>query len=306
MIEFFFITDSVETSTSPSKNSKSSHRVPLKLRPQLSIDSRSSQSSQATSTSSQFDRPSSLSSQQSFTVSPNHASASQGHMITPVMISSRVPPPASIITPAKRNEEGFFVNQKKLKGAGVEQVDGASEQEEDNGGGNVSFRSNAKGTKRREFVVKDGALQRSKPGRNVRSPRRKLPNDRRNGQNSPSPKHELATSRDNLTAGNNFQSNMKRSFRYRMITLRAEKPIFVDKIRETSDSEDEDEEGLGVSKGRYEPPVTLVLQPGLQNQSKQISVRLFLLIGRCIPSCMHNNYLFNTFMIITYCAQNAS
>ena len=268
-----FIIDTAETSTSPSKHSKPPHRVPLKLRAQLSSDSRSSQSSQATSTtteSSQFDRPSSLSSQQSFTVSPNHASASQGHMITPAMLSSRVPPPASIIAPAKRNEDGFFVNQKKPKGGDVELVDHASEQEEGNGG-NVSFRSKAKGTERREFVVKDGALQRSRPGRNVvRSPRRKLPNDRRMGQNSPSPKHEATGHNNHLTTGNDFQSNMKRSFRYRMITLRAEKPIFVDKIKENSDSEDEDEEGQGVSKGRYDPPATLVPGPAVQNQSKSI------------------------------------
>ena len=136
--------------TSPIKQSKSAHCVPLKLRAQLSIDSRSSQSSQATSTtteSSQCDRPSSLSSQQSFTVSPNHVNASQGHMITPAMLSSRAPPPASIIVPAERNEQGFFVNQKKPKEGGVEQVDHASEQDEDSGG-NVSFRSKAKGTKR--------------------------------------------------------------------------------------------------------------------------------------------------------------
>lgn len=270
-----FIIGTAETSTSPStsKHSKSPHRVPLKLRAQLSSDSRSSQSSQATSTtteSSQFDRPSSLSSQQSFTVSPNHASASQGHMITPAMLSSRVPPPASIIAPAKRNEDGFFVNQKKPKGDGVEQVDHASKQEEGNGG-NVSFRSKVKDTKRREFVIKDGALQRSRPGRNVvRSPRRKLPNDRRMGQNSPSPKHEATGHNNHLTTGNDFQSNMKRSFRYRMITLQAEKPIFVDKIKENSDSEDEDEEGQGVSKGRYELPATLVPGPGVHHQSKSI------------------------------------
>ena len=196
--------------------------------------------------------------------------ASQGHMITPAMLSSRVPPPASIIAPAERNEHGFFVNQKKPKGGGVEQVDHASEQDEDNGG-NVSFRSKAKGTKQREFIIKDGALQRSRPGRNiVRSPRRKLP-DRRTGQNSPSPKHAAAAAgRDNLTNGNDFQSNMKRSFRYRMLTLRAEKPIFVDKIKEMSDSEDEDEEGQGVSKGRYDPPATLVPGPSMHNPSKSI------------------------------------
>ena len=265
-----FINGTAETSTSPSKHAKSSHRVPLKLRARLSNDSRSSQSSQATSTtteSSQFDRPSSLSSQQSFTVSPNHARASQGHMIPPAMLSGPVPPPAHIIAPAKRNEDGFFVYQKKPKGGGTEQVDHASEPEEENGG-NVSFRSKTKGTKGRDFVVKDGALQRYKPGRNVvRNPRRKLPNDRRKGQNSPSPKHEAA-SQDNLTTGNDFQSNMKRSFRYRMITLRAEKPIFVDKIKENSDSEDEDEEGQGVSKGRHELPATLVPGPSMQSQSK--------------------------------------
>ena len=88
----------------------------------------------------------------------------------------------------------------------MEQVDHASEQDEDNGG-NVSFRSKAKGTKQREFIIKDGALQCSRPGRNiVRSPRRKLP-DRRTGQNSPGPKHAAAAAGwDNLTNGNDFQS----------------------------------------------------------------------------------------------------
>ena len=39
----------------------------------------------------------------------------------------------------------------------MEEVDHASEQDEDNGR-NVSFRSKTKGTKRREFIIKDGAL----------------------------------------------------------------------------------------------------------------------------------------------------
>ena len=55
-----------------------------------------------------------------------------------------------------------------------------------------------------------------------------------------------------------------------MIALRAEKPIFVDKIKETSDSENEDEEGQGVSKGRYDPPATLVPGPSMHNPSKSI------------------------------------
>ena len=61
---------------------------------------------------------------------------------------------------------------------------------------------------------------------------------------------------------------MKGSFHYHMIALRAEKPIFVDKIKENSDSEDEYEEGQGVSKGRHELPPTLVPGPSMQNQSK--------------------------------------
>ena len=153
----------------------------------------------------------------------------------------------------------------------MEEVDHASEQDEDNGR-NVSFRSKTKGTKRREFIIKDGALQHSRPGKNiVWSPRHKL-SDRRTGQNSPSTKHAAAAADwDNLTNhGNDFQLNMKRSFRYRMIALRAEKPIFVDKIKETSDSEDEDEEGQGVSKGRYDPPATLVPGPSMHNPSKSI------------------------------------
>ena len=200
-------------------------------------------------------------------MSPNHTSASQSHMISPAMLSSRVPPPSSIIAPAKRNEDGFFVTQKKHRGGGIEESDHAPKQEEGSGG-SLSFRSKAKGTKRREFIIKDGALQRSRPGRNVvRSPRRRLPNEGRMGQNSPSPKHE-ATARDNLTTGSDFQSNLKRSFRYRMITLRAEKPIFIDKIRETSDSEDEEEESHGARKEKREPLPTLVTGSSVQTQGK--------------------------------------
>ena len=291
----------------PRSRSKSPHRVPLKLRAQLSTSSRSSQSSQTTSTtteSSQFDRPSSLSSQQSSTVSPSHVTATQSHMISPAVPSSHVPPPTSIVTAAKRNEDGFFVDQKKLsRGSGSELTDHASKEETDSG--NVSFRSKSKGTKRREFVIKDGTLQRSRPGRNL--VRRKFPN-------SPSPKHE-ATVQGRVIAGNDIMASMRQSFRYKMITLRAEKPIFTDKIRETSDSEDEDDEDqvARVSGTDHGLPAGIVPPPtGARNQSKQICSELATVVGRCkfISSCMcsqwmlvwfnyrHHRFLYNLHTVI--------
>ena len=75
--------------------------MPLTLKPQTSNGSHGSQTSHATSTTSrsesdQFERPPSLSSQQSYTESPRHV-ASPGHVTSPALLPNRVPPSSGII-----------------------------------------------------------------------------------------------------------------------------------------------------------------------------------------------------------------
>lgn len=133
----------------------------------------------------------------------------------------------------------------------------------------------AKGINRREFVVKDGALQRSKPGRNVmRNPNIKVNNNKKLDQQQAGPNRSNALAvyptHSDLSTATNYQSNMKRSFRYRMITLRAEKPIFVDNNEDNSDSDDEDEQtSPGVNKTRHKLPITPIPAPRL---NKSMSV----------------------------------
>ena len=255
--------------------SKSPYHVPL-----TSNDSHGSQSSHATSTttsqseSDQLDRPSRLSSQQSSTVSPSHMLTSPGHVVSPVQLPSRVPPPSGVIATASRNKDGFFVAQKKPSGGvgHVIHIPVVTQKESEK----VGSKPKAKAVKRREFVVKDGALQRSKPWRNaVRNPKSKSPSDEKSdtGSEGASNFSNNTTVNSNpssdLTATINFQSNMKRSFRYRKITLRAEKPIFADNSGENSDSEDEGEEtNSGAGRGRGRVPTSLVPGPKVDEKGK--------------------------------------
>ena len=251
---------------------KSPHRVPLLLKPQLSSDSYDSQSSRATSTASQsevghFERPLSQSSQQSFNVSPNRTSSSS-HTTSP-LISSRVPPPANILAPATRTKDGFFVVENRNSG----HSETGDHESRDSAGEKTSDKSKESPSKSREFVVRDGALQRSKPGRNViKIPKSKLTNEKKAEKSQPGLSSKFLAMRstpiNNLSTAGNFESNMKRSFRYRMITLRPEKPIFVDNGEENSESEDEGEEASGATKARRKRHVSLTRKAPVNNKSK--------------------------------------
>ena len=234
------------------------------MKAQLSNDSYDSESSRSTSTASQpesiySERPISESSQQSFIISPSHV-PSPSHLVSPALLSSRVPPPSNIIGAASRTKDGFFVAQKKVGEVGEADVNEAPSTEK--------MSTKLDSARRREFVVKDGALQRSKPVRNgIRNP---SPNHNKLQRYPPLTSNGIHGNKglavDSPTNGGlnaNFESNMKRSFRYKMITLRPEKPIFVDNGCDNSDSEDEEEQppGVGRKKRNYKPPVSQVPGP---------------------------------------------
>ena len=250
--------------------SKSPQHVQLKLKAQLSNDSDDSESSRSTSTASQpesvySERPTSESSQQSFVISPNHI-PSPSHLVSPALLFSRVPPPSNIIGAASRTKEGFFVAQKKSSEGGETAVNEVSSTEK------TSPKLNA--AKRREFVVKDGALQRFKPLRNgVKNPKISLsPQHNKLQQYSPPTSNGIHGNKAlaNGALNANFESNMRRSFRYKMITLRPEKPIFVGNDGDNSDSEDEEEQPpvVGRKKRNYKPPVSQVPGPHPYKTSK--------------------------------------
>ena len=243
--------------------SKSPQHVQLKLKARLSNDSYDSESSRSTSTASQpesvySERPTSESSQQSFVISPSHV-PSPSHLVSPALLSGRVPPPSNIIGAASRTKDGFFVAQKKPSEGGEAAVNDVSSTEK------TSPKLNA--ARQREFVVKDGALQRSKPLRNgVRNPKISLSPQHNKLQRYPPPTSNGIHGNKAIANGDlnaNFESNMRRSFRYKMITLRPEKPIFVDNGCDNSDSEDEEEHPptVGRKKRNYKPPVSQVPGP---------------------------------------------
>ena len=208
------------------------------LKPQLSSDSYDSQSSH--SEVGRSSRPTSQSSQQSFIVSPSRTPSSGQTALSP-LVSTRIPPPANILAPAARTKDGFFIVDNRNSGHSEtgESRDSKSEATVD--------KLKDKHGKKREFVEREGALQRAKPGKNVvKVPKSKLTNEKKAERNPQGLSNKFLAMRSTpMNDLSNFDSNMKRSFRYRMITLRPEKPIFVDKVAENSDSEDEGEEASG-------------------------------------------------------------
>ena len=89
----------------------------------------------------------------------------------------------------------------------------------------------------KEFASKEGSLQRSKAFRSpVHSPRGK--------QNSDNKREEDSFESDGATI---LHSNMKRSVRYRKITLKHEKPIFADRQDGDNSSDEEDSESRSPS-----------------------------------------------------------
>ena len=249
MVKLHFI---ISLAGSQKSRPKSPHRVPLLLKPQLSSDSFDSQSSH--SEVGRSSRPTSQSSQQSFIVSPSRTSSSGQATLSP-LVSTRIPPPANILAPAARTKDGFFIVDNRNSGHSEtgESQDSKSEAAAD--------KSKGKHGKHREFVEREGALQRFKPGKNaIKVPKSKPTNEKKAERNPQGLSNKFlamrSTPMNDLSNASTFDSNMKRSFRYRMITLRPEKPIFVDN-GENSDSEDEREEALGETKKRQKAHVSL-------------------------------------------------
>ena len=282
---FLPCTDSSSSQHQSRSRSKSPHRVPLKLKAQLSSDSETSRSTSATSQTESFysDRPSSMSSQQSFNVSPNHMPSPghivppPSHMISPSHLSSRVPPPSSGIATATRTKDGFFVPYRKSGAEG--QTNDTHSPLSEKTSPKSSPKSKAKYGNKREFVEKQEPLHRSKPGRNVvriKHHNKKL--DQRDPQDPKASNSNFkslgarSTPHNDLSSGAiNYQSNMKRSFRYRMITLRAEKPIFADNNEDNSDSEDEEEQTSPLhGRIKRKMPYTPIPAPRLNKISKSI------------------------------------
>ena len=158
---------------------------------------------------------------------------------TPIKIPNKVPPPSGILMHASRDKNGFFIHaakkspEKKLNFE--ENMKNDSQDEEEEG------RRRSKQNQKKEFIIKEGSLKRSAVvkgsssetkravkftrGRHVAASDKKT-----QSSNSLSPNHGATM----------FHSNLKRSFRYRKITMRAEKPLFADQA--DSDSEDDSSE----------------------------------------------------------------
>ncbi len=196
-------------------------------RPRSSSSGHSSATVSSTNSPGHVPRKLSKSSMTSITVS------------TPIFIPNKVPPPNGMLMQASRDKNGFFVSAKKpvqnenetgemdngdaaLKGSGLE-----DSYERENSG---------EGKKSKEFVPRESSLKRIqviKGNTSVKSKQKigfDLPPSPQKGMKRAVP---LSTKQGVSL----FQSNMKRSFRYRKITLRPEKPLFGDE--ENSDSEDE-------------------------------------------------------------------
>ncbi len=156
-------------------------------------------------------------------------------------IPNTVPPPkGGALAQASRTKDGFFVNQKKkdyrkyLEGAAATPASDHTPHEDSSDGEN---QPNSK-----EFVPKEGNLKRVqviKLGHNP--PVRYLKNRGGGGGSSLNPNgNGTGGNSEKLQGAANFHSNLRRSFRYRKISLRTEfeRPLF-ETTREESESEDE-------------------------------------------------------------------
>ena len=147
-------------------------------------------------------------------------------------IPNKVPPPVKggALVQASRNKDGFFVNQKKKdyrKYLESETPSSAPEDHTHHHTHNEDSSDSENPYNSKEFIPKEGNLKRMQVIKG--------------GQHNP-PARYLKKRGDGQTGltPNGFHSNLKRSFRYRKISLRTEfeKPLFAS-TREESESEDE-------------------------------------------------------------------